>query len=156
MADVVATVQAQILGALIADARGHGIRSADMLADAIALAAREGIRQPFVCMAGGRLDALLARHRTLTTENADFVADVGRLMRAGRRDARPALHTGELSERETEVLHYLPTMLTAGDIAGELNVSVNTIKAHMRSIYRKLDAARRREAVARARDKGLL
>jgi LuxR family transcriptional regulator, maltose regulon positive regulatory protein len=156
MADVVATVQAQILGALIADARGHGIRSADMLADAIALAAREGIRQPFVCMASGRLDALLARHRTLTTENADFVADVGRLMRAGRRDARPALHTGELSERETEVLHYLPTMLTAGDIAGELNVSVNTIKAHMRSIYRKLDAARRREAVARARDQGLL
>ena len=131
MADVVATVQAQILGALIADARGHGIRSADMLADAIALAAREGIRQPFVCMAGGRLDALLGRHRMLTTENADFVADVG-LSHAGaeRRDARPALHTGELSERETEVLHYLPTMLTAGDIAGELNVSVNTIKAH--------------------------
>jgi len=47
-------------------------------------------------------------------------------------------------------------MLTAGEIAGELKVSVNTIKAHMRSIYRKLDAARRREAVSRAREWGLL
>jgi LuxR family transcriptional regulator, maltose regulon positive regulatory protein len=35
-------------------------------------------------------------------------------------------------------------------------VSVNTVKAHMRAIYRKLGAARRREAVARAREWGLL
>ena len=156
MADTVATIQARILAALIADARGLGVRSADTLADAIGLAAREGIRQPFVCMASDRLEALLARHRMLTTENADFVADVERLIGAGRRDAHPAHHSGQLSERETEVLRYLPTMLTAGEIAGELKVSVNTVKAHMRSIYRKLDAARRREAVSRAREWGLL
>jgi LuxR family maltose regulon positive regulatory protein len=156
MADTIATVNARILAALITDARGQGIRSADMFADAIALAAGERIRQPFVCMASDRLYALLDRHRMLTADNSDFVADVERLMRAGRRDARPTLHSGELSERETEVLRYLPTMLTAGEIAGELKVSVNTVKAHMRSIYRKLDAARRREAVARAREWGLL
>jgi LuxR family maltose regulon positive regulatory protein len=63
---------------------------------------------------------------------------------------------GALSERETEVLQYLPTMLTAGEIAAELGVSVNTVKAHLRSIYRKLDAVRRREAVTRAREDGLL
>jgi DNA-binding CsgD family transcriptional regulator len=56
----------------------------------------------------------------------------------------------EFSTRELEVLRYLPTMLTVGEIAGELSVSVNTIKAHMRSIYRKLGASRRQEAVVRA------
>ena len=61
-----------------------------------------------------------------------------------------------LSERERDVLRYLPTVLTAGEIAGNLNISINTVKAHMRSIYRKLGAARRREAVVRARQLGLL
>jgi LuxR family maltose regulon positive regulatory protein len=53
-------------------------------------------------------------------------------------------------------VRYLPTMLTAAQIATELGVSVNTVKAHMRSIYRKLRAERRSEAVARARDIGIL
>jgi LuxR family maltose regulon positive regulatory protein len=61
-----------------------------------------------------------------------------------------------LSERELEVLQYLPTMLTAGEIAENLTISVNTVKAHMRSIYRKLGAGRRREAVVAARQLGLL
>jgi len=62
----------------------------------------------------------------------------------------------ELSTRELEVLRYLATMLTAGEIAAELYVSVNTIKAHTRSIYRKLGASRRREAVVRAYECGVL
>jgi LuxR family transcriptional regulator, maltose regulon positive regulatory protein len=61
-----------------------------------------------------------------------------------------------LSERETEVLRYLPTMVTAAEIAADLGVSVNTGKAHMRAIYRKLHAARRSEAVALARRHGML
>jgi LuxR family maltose regulon positive regulatory protein len=155
MAETVATVEARILGALIADARGQGIRSADLLADAIAMAAEEELRQPFLRMGGGQLDALMDRQLMLTKENAGFIADVTRLMRVAR--LRPqSYNAGELSERETEVLRYLPTMLTAGDIAGEMNVSVNTVKAHMRSIYRKLGATRRREAVVRAGEHGLL
>ncbi len=47
-------------------------------------------------------------------------------------------------------------MLTAGEIAENLGISVNTVKAHMRSIYRKLGAARRREAVVIARQLGHL
>jgi DNA-binding CsgD family transcriptional regulator len=62
----------------------------------------------------------------------------------------------ELSTRELEVLRYLATMLTAGEIAAELYVSVNTIKAHTRSIYRKLGASRRQEAVVRAYECGVL
>jgi DNA-binding CsgD family transcriptional regulator len=62
----------------------------------------------------------------------------------------------ELSTRELEVLRYLATMLTAGEIAAELYVSVNTIKARTRSIYRKLGASRRQEAVVRAYECGVL
>jgi DNA-binding CsgD family transcriptional regulator len=62
----------------------------------------------------------------------------------------------EFTRRELEVLRYLPSMLTAGEIAGELVVSVNTIKAHMRSIYRKLGVSRRRDAVVRAYECGVL
>ena len=53
-------------------------------------------------------------------------------------------------------MRYLPTVLTAAEIAENLGISVNTVKAHMRAIYRKLGAARRREAVAIARQLGYL
>jgi DNA-binding CsgD family transcriptional regulator len=62
----------------------------------------------------------------------------------------------ELSDAEARVLRYLPTSLTAREIADELFVSVNTVKTHMRHIYAKFDAHRRREAVERARVRGLL
>jgi LuxR family maltose regulon positive regulatory protein len=42
------------------------------------------------------------------------------------------------------------------EIAGELHVSHNTIKVHVRNLYAKLGAHRRGEAVSRARDLGLL
>jgi DNA-binding CsgD family transcriptional regulator len=61
-----------------------------------------------------------------------------------------------LSAREQEILTYLPTMLTAEGIATRLYVSVSTVKAHMRSIYRKLGVSRRQEAVAEAIERGLL
>ncbi|SBW21255.1 hypothetical protein FDG2_1954 [Candidatus Protofrankia californiensis] len=61
-----------------------------------------------------------------------------------------------LSGREQTVLSYLPTMLTTAEIASEMFVSVNTVKTHLKSIYRKLDVARRRDAVRRARALHLL
>lgn len=54
------------------------------------------------------------------------------------------------------MLQYLPTLLTMDDIAGELSVSLNTVKTHLRSIYRKLSVSTRRDAVHRARAAGLL
>jgi DNA-binding NarL/FixJ family response regulator len=61
-----------------------------------------------------------------------------------------------LSQREVEVLRYVPSVLSAAEIGAELYVSVNTIKAHLRSIYRKLGVSRRREAAIEAERHGLL
>ena len=61
-----------------------------------------------------------------------------------------------LTERELAVLSYLPTMLKAAEIASDLFVTINTIKTHQQSIYRKLGVITRRDAVHRARDLKLL
>lgn len=54
------------------------------------------------------------------------------------------------------VLRYLPMNLSAPDIARELSVSVTTVRTHISHLFVKLGAHRRTEAVARARDLGLL
>ena len=61
-----------------------------------------------------------------------------------------------LSQSEIRVLRYLPTNMSAREIARELSVSVNTVRTHMRHMFAKLGAHRRTEAVARARTLGLL
>lgn len=69
-----------------------------------------------------------------------------------RPDARAAGQIEVLTERERDVLRFLPSRLTIAEIAGELYVSVNTLKFHLKIIYRKLGVSSRAEAseVARA------
>jgi LuxR family maltose regulon positive regulatory protein len=50
----------------------------------------------------------------------------------------------------------LPSMRTAEEIADSMFVSVNTVKTHLRGIYRKLGVSRRRDAVVVARQRGLI
>jgi LuxR family transcriptional regulator, maltose regulon positive regulatory protein len=63
---------------------------------------------------------------------------------------------GDLSERELAVLRLLPSEASLREIASSLYVSLNTVKTHARSIYRKLDASSREQAVERGRELGLL
>jgi LuxR family maltose regulon positive regulatory protein len=62
----------------------------------------------------------------------------------------------ELSQRELDVLRLLPSRLSQREIAAELLVSFNTIRTHTRVIFQKLGVTSRAEAVARARELGLL
>jgi LuxR family maltose regulon positive regulatory protein len=61
-----------------------------------------------------------------------------------------------LSSREKVVLRSLTTGSSLTDIAADLNVSQNTLKTQLRSIYRKLDAVNRSDAVEKAARLGLL
>lgn len=56
-----------------------------------------------------------------------------------------------LTERELEVLRLLPSRLTLREIADELFISINTLKFHLKVIYRKLGVASRAEAAETAR-----
>ena len=70
--------------------------------------------------------------------------------------AAPPPLVAPLSEREQVVLRYLSSRLSAGEITDELYVSLNTVKTHIKSIYRKLDTNRRWDAVKRAHQLQLL
>jgi len=61
-----------------------------------------------------------------------------------------------LSSREREVLQYAAEMLDTTEIAAVLFISVNTVKSHLKSIYRKLAVTHRGEAVRRARQLRIL
>jgi LuxR family maltose regulon positive regulatory protein len=70
--------------------------------------------------------------------------------------AAPTTLLEPLSDRELAVLRFLPTMMSNAEIASEMFVSVNTVKTHLKHVYRKLDVADRRDCVRRARELRLL
>lgn len=61
-----------------------------------------------------------------------------------------------ISAREKEVLDLLAMGLSNKDIARRLHVSPNTVKTHVARLLEKLEASRRTEAIARARELGLI
>jgi ATP/maltotriose-dependent transcriptional regulator MalT len=80
----------------------------------------------------------------------------GRLAGPAAAAAPPGPPRETLSPSELAVLRLLPTGLSQREIGAELYLSVNTVKTHCRNIYTKLHAASREQAVARARDLGML
>jgi LuxR family transcriptional regulator, maltose regulon positive regulatory protein len=91
-------------------------------------------------------------HAALITEFLDLLAG----NRPAPRPAGPQPPLEPLSKSEIRVLRYLPTHLSAPEIAGELSVSTTTVKTHLRNLYAKLGVHSRAEAVERARALGLL
>ncbi len=104
--------------------------------------------------------------QTLVTEGADVVEAVERLawrapqawldrLRRVAQPAAPGVRDAgmfdPLTDRELEVLRMLPSRLTLREIADELFISINTLKFHLKVIYRKLGCASRAEAAEAAR-----
>ena len=77
---------------------------------------------------------------------------------AERQPARPSAYVPveALSAREREVLRLIASGASNRDVARELVVSLGTVKKHLNNIFAKLDAHSRTQAVARAREAGLL
>jgi LuxR family maltose regulon positive regulatory protein len=69
---------------------------------------------------------------------------------------RTSRSTRPLTERELDVLSYLPTRLSTTDIAANLHISPNTVKTHLKSIYHKLEARSRNEAIIHAAQRHLI
>jgi LuxR family maltose regulon positive regulatory protein len=86
----------------------------------------------------------------------DLVARVERRLRLVPSRARRAPYEEDLSDRELAVLRLLATDLTQREIGDALYVSFNTVKTHVKSIFRKLGVATRPDAVSRARELRLL
>ena len=75
-------------------------------------------------------------------------------LRGASADVVPQL-AEPLSDRELVIVQHLATGQTLGQIGSQLFISVNTVKSHVRSIYRKLQASSRREAMTRVKQLGL-
>lgn len=147
-----ATIEHAILTAWLAHAEGRDAESRRRLTEAFVLASEHGIVSAFV-WAGPEVIKLV---KSLTLTPTPFRGD---LLESARENLRPppdAMLPEPLTDRERELLAYLPTRMTNAELAAQFFVSVNTIKTHMAHIYRKLDAPNRSAAVTRATELGLL
>lgn len=161
-----------LVEAVAADSSDEPHRAHEALTSALTLAAPISALRPFYDMGApvhdllvnatgrlGELDTFVARllrawanaqawrdHRAGGTRSFDNGAHPA----AGHAPLQP------LTVRELEILRNLPSMLTAEEIAEAQVVSINTVKTHLKSIYRKLDVNSRREAVDVSRRAGLL
>jgi LuxR family maltose regulon positive regulatory protein len=160
------TVSAGVLTALAGRDLGDRERITRGLDLALEGAEAEGFRRAFVA-AGNPLRELISAvapamvvYRPVVAELASPPDPTGPTPNPGPPNngtaAGAANIADPLTERELTVLRYLQGTLSNVEIAGLLYVSVNTLKTHVRSIYRKLHAAHRRDAVRRARDLMLL
>ena len=148
-------VEARVLLAVAADRQHRDSAALAAITEAIDLAKPEGLLRPFRD-AGPAVDVLIGRHRHLVSRHLDFTEQLVSGAAPAIGNHQVSAMTEKLTERELIVLRYLPTMLKASEIADDLFVTVNTVKSHLRAIYRKLDVTTRRAAVDRARELDLL
>ncbi|MBM0235739.1 helix-turn-helix transcriptional regulator, partial [Micromonospora sp. STR1_7] len=151
-------LDAGLLDAALAERGGDGRRAGRILEQVLDLAGPQGCRRVFT-RAEPPVRDLLAAHLDAGTAHFALISDLVR--DAGHAPARPPAEPRgtldePLTERELTILRYLQSILSNVEIASELSLSVNTVKTHVRNIYRKLDATRRREAVRRARELRLI
>jgi LuxR family maltose regulon positive regulatory protein len=144
------TIDAWLLETHLADRSADDQRAHEALLQALALAEQQRAVRPFL-EAGPALRSMLARQ----------AGRFGRLERFAETvlGALPSPSSGPhdaLTDREQALLVELPSMRTAEEIADTMFVSVNTVKTHLRGIYRKLGVNQRRDAITTARRHGLL
>jgi LuxR family transcriptional regulator, maltose regulon positive regulatory protein len=154
-----ARLQALLLDARLsyaADDAAHGRRS---LESALRIAEREQLGLP-LAMERGWLGPVLRRDPELADAHRGLLTvalghqQLPAPVTAG--EQAPILVVEPLTERELEVLVHVSDMLNTAEVADEMYISVNTVKTHLRNIYRKLATSHRNEAVRRARQLELI
>jgi LuxR family maltose regulon positive regulatory protein len=151
-----AVINALVIDALARDLVGESKAAEDDVERALDLAEQEAFIFPFLVTPARDLLERHPRHRTAHAALLTDILDVLGGSALPARRAEDAELTEELTESEIRVLRYLPSNLSAPEIAAEIFLSTSTVKTHMRHIYEKLGAHKRTEAVDRARELGLL
>ena len=149
-------IEALILDALARDQLDDRVTAERDIERALDIAELDLIVFPFLVVPARDL---LERHPRHRTAHAALLSDLLSVLGGSplpTRSRELSTPSEPLSQSELRVLRFLPSNLSAGDIASELYLSTSTVKTHMRHIYEKLDAHRRTEAVDRARELGLL
>jgi LuxR family maltose regulon positive regulatory protein len=158
--DLLTHVEVWLVRALSAHQLRRDRDALDALGHALDLARPQQLVRPFLVTADDRLAALLRLRDGLALSPDVFVRDLSERVagadggRAAEPEPEPLLVP--LTDRELAMLAALPTMNSNAEIAAEFFVSVNTVKAHLKALYRKLGVGSRREAVRRGRELGLL
>jgi LuxR family maltose regulon positive regulatory protein len=143
---------ALLLEAKAREALGETATVGSVLERALDIAESNGMRLPFLL---DPVPELLQRHRQGRTAHAALITEILDLP-GGSGGIDPPRVIDQLTDSETRILRYLPTHLTAPEIASELFLSVNTVSTHTHHLYAKLGVHSRHEAVDRARALGLL
>jgi len=147
-----------LLAAMVAHRRlGEVAQAAARAGEALGLAEPEAAYRVF--LDGG--PAVRAAVTVLVPPTSRYAGFLGRILErfdsSGPRLAGAADRSGvRLTDSERAVLRFLPSHMTNEEISAALFLSVNTVKTHLRSAYRKLGVRSRRDAVARGRRLGLL
>ena len=150
--EALSVVQRHLLGAWIAVEDDAPFEVTRQLTEAVKIAEIYGFVDVFIRCG----PIILNRLSTISGPQAAF-SDIIRVRAQRSLTARPVRDLPDpLTDRELEILAYLPTRFTNVELARRCFVSVNTIKTHMAHIYRKLDATNRDTAISRAREFGLL
>jgi LuxR family maltose regulon positive regulatory protein len=148
-------LKAMVLQAVAMNAHGGRDEAMQFLADALALAKPGGFIRLFVD------EGLPMKHLLQEAASRGIAPDYTRRLlaafsSAGAKQLIPLSGAEALSDRELEVLRLIAEGLSNREISERLFLALSTVKGHSRNIFEKLQAQRRTEAVARARDLGLL
>ena len=152
----VTVMEAHLLAGLAHRALGDQRAASQAAERALALAEADRLILPFAMTGSAGLLEALPRHQTAHAALLADILDVLHGASPAAKDRSSSPPAEDLSPGELRVLRYLPTNLSWPEIAGQLSVSPNTVNAHIRSIYAKLQVGDRSSAVRRARDLRLL
>ena len=148
-------IEALILQALVYQAQHQSDTALNTLGEALSLAAPEDIVRMFIDE--GEMVAELLRTLVAARTTTPYRAYANKLLtifESSSASSPPLLDP--LSERELEILRLTATGLSNKQLAENLVLTVGTVKWHLNNIYSKLGVRSRTEAVARARELGLL
>ncbi|GIF16671.1 LuxR family maltose regulon positive regulatory protein [Actinoplanes teichomyceticus] len=154
---------AGLVSALAGQRLGHPAQTTRGLETALQMAEEEDLRRGFAA-GGHRLRALLESVAPTMPVFSQVAATLTVTLDATMRDSPPygsrngpdAVPAGSavppLTDRELTVLRHLQGSLSHAEIAELLHISVNTVKTHVKNIYSKLGATRRKDAIRRGHE----